>query len=576
MTAQLAHWLLLVAFAQAPQEAALLKFAPADVDIAIRTRGLEAASNDLVASVKAMNPDWGNMIEGVLAGPMAQVREHHGARAFSSPFLAFMRLSEIEGGGPPPFAVIFPSKEYKETLKEIAGGKDVELKPQDGGYDAFDAPDGNGQWYAAKSGEHVAFGSSKGLIADIAKGGGKRLDTVLTGPAAKSFFAGDVGVYVNAASLSTRFADQIDQARQALMAAMEQQGGNPGVQIAKDFYDAMFDSLKYADVVTLNADFAEKGIHLAGFLKLKAGSELAKSIPTLTTRGADAVGTLPGDAAFYVYMNLGAKSFERLQGMSLKVINKGKPSPEVEKATAALHALGRVESASSVTMDKGMKSFSVIRSEEPQKFMDASIALLKAMASGESQVYKNVKVEPAAQTYGGHSFTHVSVDLNMEKLAELGGNNPGQAEAMKSILTQSNVSYWYGTDGKTLLQIVAPTWDDAKGLIDGHRKTGAGVGQTTGFKSVRSEMPDQANFIMLISAQGITRLYASLFSAMTKNPDLKAPDDMPKEPAYIGVSLTPHPAEGYELHFVVPAEAGPVISKGLIPVFQGAISRPNP
>ena len=40
------------------------------------------------------------------------------------------------------------------------------------------------------------------VIADIARKGGKTLDSVLTGSAARAFGAGDLGVYVNAASLT--------------------------------------------------------------------------------------------------------------------------------------------------------------------------------------------------------------------------------------------------------------------------------------------------------------------------------------------------------------------------------------
>ena len=64
-------------------------------------------------------------------------------------------------------------------------------------------------------------------------------------------------------------------------------------------------------------------------------------------------------------------------------------------------------------------------------------------------------------------------------------------------------------------------------------------------------------------------MFAKLFATVTKNPNLKPPDDMPKEPAYIGASLTPHAAEGYEVHLVLPSAAGTVVAKGMVPMFQG-------
>ena len=89
----------------------------------------------------------------------------------------------------------------------------------------------------------------------------------------------------------------------------------------------------------------------------------------------------------YVYMNVEAKTFERLQGMSLKMLDAGgKPSPELEKAMAELHGMGRIETIGSVSMDKGMRSLNDIKVDDPKKYIEASIAMLRAMSGGEGQV----------------------------------------------------------------------------------------------------------------------------------------------------------------------------------------------
>src|SRR5262249_20497628 len=68
MLTLISQWILIATLGQAPSEAALLKAAPAEVDVAVRVRGLEAARDDLLAMLKEMNPDWGNMAEGALGG----------------------------------------------------------------------------------------------------------------------------------------------------------------------------------------------------------------------------------------------------------------------------------------------------------------------------------------------------------------------------------------------------------------------------------------------------------------------------------------------------------------------------
>jgi hypothetical protein len=89
-------------------------------------------------------------------------------------------------------------------------------------------------------------------------------------------------------------------------------------------------------------------------------------------------------------------------------------------------------------------------------------------------------------------------------------------------------------------------------------------------------MPGRETFLMLISAQGLTRMFAAQFAATLNKPDLKAPADLPKEPALFGFSLTPTTPAGYEFHLVVPGSVGPVVEKGMIPVFRSLQGNANP
>jgi hypothetical protein len=576
MLAQLSQWILIATLSQSPQEAAWLKVIPADVDIAIHSRGINATRDDLVAMLKAMSPAWGDMAENGLAGPLSHLQQMHGDHVLKTPWVSLFRLSDGGGeGGPPPFAVLVVSDNYKGVLKEFSGGKEPELKHDDGGYDALDGPEGHGTWYAAKGPGIVAFGPSKGLIASIAKPGGKTLDKVLNESSAKPFLSGDLGVYVNAAALAIRFADQIDQGRTLFMGAMDQAaqkqpGQEATMNFVKDFYGGLFDSIKNADALILSLDVAEKGLHLTGVLNVKPDAPAAKSIAGIHTSPAATLGNLSAGAMGYVYMDMEAKTFETLQGMSLRMIATGKPSPELDKAMAELHGMGRIESLGSVSFGKGMSVVNDITVSDPKKYLAACEAMLVAMKGPEGQpgLYKDVKVEHAAQTYQGLTFTRIVVTLDLDKLAQLGGINPVQGETMKWMFGGDTVTYWYGTDGKRVLQVMEPSWESAKAQIDGYLKGEAGIGANPRFKAVRSQLPEQASLLVLLDVQGLAKMYAGLFAAMFKNPDLKLPDDLPKDPAFLGASLTPRPPVGYEFHLVIPTSVGTLIDKGLMPLFR--------
>ncbi len=57
-------------------------------------------------------------------------------------------------------------------------------------------------------------------------------------------------------------------------------------------YGKLFDSLKYADHLTLGLDADAKGLHLAGFFKVKSDSESAKSITDARTTNLAAIDKL--------------------------------------------------------------------------------------------------------------------------------------------------------------------------------------------------------------------------------------------------------------------------------------------
>ena len=579
MLAQLSHWILIATLSQAPPEAAWLKVIPADVDVAIRTRGLDATKDDFIAMLKAMNPDWGKMAEDGLAPHLDEIRQKHGEHAVKNPWVGLIRLEDGAAEGGMPFAIIVGSSLYQEVLKELVGGKEPEVKHQDGDYDAFDGPEGQGTWYAAKGTGIVAFGPSKALIASIAKPDGKTLDTVLKDSAARPFLSGDVGVYVNAASLTKRYADQIEQGRQSFMAAMDQAAQQPGseamMKVVKDFYGGLFDSIKNADTLILSLDVAEKGLHLTGVLNIKPDAPAAKSISGIHASPATTLGNFATGSLAYLYMDMESRTFERLQGMSLRMLNSAKPSPELEKAMADLHGLGRIESLASVSFVKGMSMLSDIAVSDPKKYMAAQEAMLQAMKGGGGglKLYKDVNVERDIQTYRGLKFTRVVVTLDLDKLTQLGANNPGGGEGMKSMMKSmyggDTLTYWYGTDGKRLLQAMGPTWEAVKTQIDGYLRGEVGIGDTSGFKTVRSELPEKTSLLVMIDSQSLTRWYAGLFAAMLKNPNLKVGDDLPKESAFVGASVTPRPPVGYEFHLVIPSSVGTVVDKGLMPIFRG-------
>ena len=266
-------------------------------------------------------------------------------------------------------------------------GKDPELKHQEGGYDAFKTPKGEAG-YAVKGPGFVAFGPDQALIAAIARPGEKTLDKALTPALAKQFLAGDVGVYVSASALVARYSEQIDQARQTIMGALDkagQQAGNAGtMNTAKEMYGALFDSLKDAEALTISVDVAAEGLSLAGVLTVKPDTALAKAGARGRIRDCCRPGwASPGRLVLRIHEH-GCQHGRPASGhVHPDDESGGKPTPDQAKALALFGELGRVETTGSITFDGGMRNMNVTHVADPKKYIAACQASIQALKGGE-------------------------------------------------------------------------------------------------------------------------------------------------------------------------------------------------
>jgi hypothetical protein len=558
-----------------PAEAAWFKAVPAEAEVVLRVRGLEAGRDDLVKMLEAMSPTLAEQAKPALDQGLSQLTEHIGKKAAATPWLALMRLPKpdaVGGDQPPAFVIMVDSNNYDAVIKTVAGDKPAKPKSQPGGYDAIEGDD-NKTYYTVKGAGFVAFGTDKDLIAAIARPKSS-LDTKLGADLLARLLGGDVGLYVNLAAVQDRYGEQIGKARDKLMAALDQAGGAVGnasmIEAAKGIYGGMFDALKKADALAFHLDFAAEGFTLSGLTTLKPGARSTK--PVGAPAAAELVARLPRDAAYYTYMKLAPETMQSLQkmGMSFMFGPGGKPSPEMEKAMELQRQAGTMEVAGCVSMGGGMRGVNLATVGDPRKYDEAMKATMRAMKGNQAEAMnfvKEVKVEEDAQQYKGFRLSKSTATFDLDKFAKLQPNNPAGANALKAMFGGDAMTTWFGTDGKQYLSVVAKSWDDAKSQIDAVLSGRDGIGQTRGYRDVRPKLPQRVSMLFLMSVQGLARQVASQIGAMSGKDDLKVPSDMPKEPALIGGAIA-NTAAGYEFKAFIPGSVGPVVEKGLIPVFQ--------
>lgn len=581
MSPSLMTVVLAAVLSQAGPEAGWLKAVPTEADVVVRVRGVEPLRDDLVAMVRAMSPALADQVEPMLSQLTDQFSQQVGKPAAQTPFLAIFRAEPpSRPGGAPPFAVIVKSDNYQGVLDAVAGGK-AQTKQDPGGLDSFLGRQGE-TMFATKGQGWVGFGPDSKLVTGLSKPAGKTLGDSLPAELTDRFLAGDVGIYVNVSSLQSRYARQIDDARAQLMTTFDQlgqQAGNAGVMdAAKGIYAGLFDSLQVADGLVLGLDFAKDGLKLDGETTLKSDSKAAASLSSEANGDPSGLAKLPADGSYFVYLNINPDFVNRLQHMGLAMMaTGGKPSPEMEKAVALQKEAGRTESIGTSRIDHGMQTLNVMSAQDPKKLKEASLAMMQAMKDqkgGAAGIFKDITVTPDAQGYKDISFTAAKMTLDFDAVAKA-QPNPGTAEMLKGMFGGNSTTTWIGQDGPKVISVAAPDWDRARALLDTYYSGQNTIGSAAAYNTVRSGLPEKASVMALISAQGIVRQLAGQFSAMLQNPDLKAPADMPKEPALLGVSLASS-SKGYQFRLVVPSSVGPVFEKGMLPLvrtLQGKVNQ---
>jgi len=282
---------------------------------------------------------------------------------------------------------------------------------------------------------------------------------------------------------------------------------------------------------------------------------------------------MPVNAAYYLAFDVEPVGLEAMQrlGMSMWLGTDGLDAPEVQEALEARRAVGRTRTANATAFDKdGMWQVNVIRCNDPEAYVESSLDLFRAFQDVDGPVgamFQNIAIEPNAETYEGVGLTRIAMTFDLKAMNQGPGNKQSLA-VMKAIFGGDTLTTWMGSKDDHVVTVTAANWDKAKALLD---DLGAGedtLGQTAGYKSVRSRLPEEVSGLFLVNMQGVVRQYAAIFSAMIEDGELGPPAAMPTEPAFVGVSVTTDP-NGLQLDVVVPSNVGPVIEKGLISMFQG-------
>jgi hypothetical protein len=127
-------------------------------------------------------------------------------------------------------------------------------------------------------------------------------------------------------------------------------------------------------------------------------------------------------------------------------------------------------------------------------------------------------------------------------------------KAMKEVFTKllgEKMTVWFGTDGKTFLQVVARDWTSAEKLLQRYFN-GQAVGSETNFQSLRKELPAESSMVAVFDpvqfGMGMVEVFKPLLANLPINMPANFPAARKGKPTYAGTSVSLQPQRvGFDL-----------------------------
>ncbi|WP_152049966.1 hypothetical protein [Tautonia marina] len=598
-------------------EAQWLDTLPADLPIVVRVGGMQQATNNLVTMMRAMSPNLAEQLGSQIQATVSEFTRSLGAGQGEAAALVlidvvtpdeFGEQVELEGAQlqvKPRAIAVFQTQDYRGALASIAGQQNLQPEQRDG-YDVVTVGNGE-QIFAVQKQGFAAVTQHEDLIKKVTSAPEQNLGHVMTDEMKSHFLDGDLGVYVDLASINDAYADQGEQVRGFLRQQVDElREENPETaQQIRTAYQQVFKAAENARCMAANASFAEQGLSVSGKLLMNDDYEPIRQMADQGDDPADELAKLPRGSAYYAFNMLDPETIEWNMIPSGDQIEEDFPeiakvleSPEFDQANEQFRKAGLMRSSASLGLGESRQGICVIEAEDAPALIDAVRSSVEAIKGRDFSLIKDLTIETEAQQHEGYTFDKIAAtydfdaftkeveeqteevknqvqqkidDENInqnidEALADRPIDREEAVAALRRIVGEST-TIWVGTDGSKTLSVLAENWDDAQSQIDSYLANDQGIGETESYQKVRAELPDRVRALTMVDVQtGFRQILGELRQA-TEEDDLRAPEQTPEQTTMIGMAVVAEP-DGLRFKSFMPSEVGPVIEKGIVPVIE--------
>jgi hypothetical protein len=555
--------------------------------IVLQVNGVERAQERLNALLKAAVPDLADKAAQNVREMLAELLEGRDLKALRGDGRLLITIADLDQAADKAgITFLFPVRTADAFKKDFLTEPERTSLKKDGDLEQLKFEDQEVPFYLAELKDYVVVSADRDLTAAYTKGTVAGVSRRASREVSRAFHAGDVSLFVNATAVQAKYGDQLKRYKalaETLLKGEGIQGVNKG-QMAqiKGVLDAAFQIVEDGTAAVLTVEFRPDGLRLLGLAQFGDKTPTATALQKYQLAPFEALGTLPAGQAVYSGSNLNLGSSEAAGVMAGGFTADDEDAPAKETLAGLLKDLrssdhGLVLTAGNMLAAGGLEALS---SKEAAKIVDARLKILKALTATGSFANVPLKGKPDikenAEKVGGFSLHAATVKYDFDKAtAELPAETRDATRAsMKRALGGDEARFWFGTDGKTVLQVTGPDWSVAKALAEGYLSGGTGIGKDEAFQFTRKQLPAEASMLAVLdagrTAHSLLGLLRDTAGAVPGLPvqltDVKAPTG---KAAYIGAAVVLTTGHG-SFELFVPATAVAQIRALIEPLLDNA------
>jgi hypothetical protein len=548
-----------VCSAPVPAARSGLEQIPDTAPLVFHLRGLQGTHDRLVALMKQALPDLLNKYQAQIddffeKGPenLFKGRKPRGLAKDGPIFFALLELPKPNDSGEPKMAIILAVSDYKEFRENVLT-EEERKNVKDEGNGIESASIENKQTYFVDRKGYAVVTPDKEVAESF--GNTKKITGLkLSKELATKLLASDAGIYVNMEAVNKEYGELLKQAKQgieqaiAFGAAAGDESQKKYTEMIKNAIPHIFQTIDDMQSLLLTFEFRSSGLALNLQSEVKESSPTANHLRDSRPIAFKELERLPRDRAYYLGMKVSAALYKNL-GSLIAALPTGE-TKDTEKLMEELAKAGPGLHLSSGSFPPS--GLDVYHYDEPAKVVSATLKMFQNMDADTAKLKEKPVVKTDAEKFGDFKLHSVQLAFDLDKLAEQAAGKGGDEarkqviEAMKGIVGEKRM-IWFGTDGKTFVQITASDWKAASKMLEQYCKGAGTAGEVKAFRDARKELPVNTSFLALVD---VVRLLGRIFEAVKPMiPAGQLPPGFPNLPAkgapsYLGLAVTLQPQRG--------------------------------